>query len=230
MTPNYDVSFRQPVLRLKLLLAVTFLTLGMVLTMFVATPAHAASATLTVTTKEVNLGGSIGISGTGYAAGEKIALWVTDPVGKAFDSAYLNADSKGNFDQFMNKDYYVGSGIGIWHVTVKGLTSGATASDTFEVMSPRLRAAGLVIGPLVVVAFSGDRWEYGERVQVWITDPKTGKVYGETNITYAWATTNGEIPAAPGLVIFFVGSAGTYDLTVHGMTSNVTGVVRFAAS
>jgi hypothetical protein len=230
MIPNYDVSFRHPAFKVKLLLAVTFLMLGTVMTLFMASPVRAASATLTVTTKEVNLGDTFAISGTGFSAGEKIAIWVTSPAGKAFDSAYLNADNLGNFDQFKNKDYSIVSGVGTWHVTVKGLTSGLTASDTFQVLAPTVKAAAILLGPLVVVAFSGERWEYGERVQLWITDPKTGAVYGETNISYAWATTGGDIPASPGLILFFEGTAGTYNLTVYGTTSGVTEVVPVVAS
>ena len=85
MTSSYDVSLRHPAFKIKLLLAVTFLCLGCSLPFFVAAPARAASATLSVTTKQVNLGNTFAISGSGFASGEKIAVWVTSPAGKAFD-------------------------------------------------------------------------------------------------------------------------------------------------
>ena len=78
------------------------------------------------------------------------------------------------------------------------------------------------------MVFSGEGWLKGDRVQVWITDPATGNVYSDES-TYAWATTNGEIPAAPGLVIVFEGKPGTYDITVAG-TTNVIKSTTFTAS
>jgi hypothetical protein len=230
MTSSYNTNAYRTGFKVRVTLAITFLLLGMALTLFVATPANAASATLTVNSKQLNLGDSIVISGAGFAPGEKIAFWLTDPAGTAHNSAYLNADNFGNFSMFQNKNYPVVSGVGTWYATVQGLTSGLTAVDSFQVLTPTLKAAGIVVGPNVVVPFSGVNWEFGERVQVWITDHVTGKVYGSNNVSYAWATTTGQIPASPGLLLFFPGTAGTYDLTVHGLTSNFTQVISFTAS
>jgi hypothetical protein len=209
-------------------LLVTFLVLSLALTAFTAAPAHAAAATLTVVNPKIALGDGLTISGTGFASGEKIALWVTTPDGRALDGAYLNASADGTFSNFSNPEYTFQGSPGTWHVTVQGLTSGQIASAQFEVLAPTLQATGLVLGPLVVVLFSGEGWLKGDRVQIWITDPATGKVYSSQS-SYAWATTNGEIPASPGLVIVFEGKPGTYDITVAG-TTNVIKSVSFTAS
>ena len=218
----------QSAFRTKLLLLVTFLVLSMTLTVFAAKPAHAATATLTVVNPKVALGDGLTISGTGFASGEKIALWVTTPDGRALDGAYLNASADGTFSNFSNPEYTFQGSPGMWHVTVKGLESGQTASAPFQVMAPTLQATGLVLGPLVVVLFSGEGWLKGDRVSVWITDPATGAVYSDKS-SYAWATTNGEIPASPGLVIVFEGKPGTYAITVAGST-NVIESIKFTAS
>ena len=123
-------------LRSRLLLLVTFLALSLVLTAFAAAPAHAATATLTVDNPQIALGDGLSLSGTGFASGEKIALWVTTPDGRALDGAYLNAGADGTFSNFSNPEYTFQGSPGMWHVTVQGLTSGATASAEFQVMEP----------------------------------------------------------------------------------------------
>jgi hypothetical protein len=200
----------------------------MTLTAFAAKPAHAATATLTVVNPRIALGDGLIISGTGFASGEKIALWVTTPDGRALDGAYLNASSDGTFSNFSNPEYTFQGSPGHWHVTVQGLVSNQIASAQFDVMAPTLQATGLVLGPLVVVLFSGEGWLKGDRIQIWITDPATGKVYGNDS-TYAWVTTNGEIPASPGLIIVFEGKPGPYHITVAGST-NVIESTTFTAS
>lgn len=228
MNSTFKVPSGQVAFRSKIILLVTFLALSLALTVCAAKPAHAATATLTVVHPVVALGDGLTISGTGFAGGEKIALWVTTPDGRALDGAYLNASADGTFSNFSNPDYSFQGSPGMWHATVQGLTSGAIASTGFEVMAPTLQATGLVIGPLVVVVFSGEHWLKGDRVDIWITDPTTGKVYSDKT-TYAWATTNGEIPASPGLIIAFDGKPGTYYITVSG-SNNVVESTRFTAS
>ena len=228
MNSTFKMQPGQVAFRSKIILLVTFLVLSLALTVLAAKPAHAAAATLTVVNPQVALGDGLTISGTGFASGEKIALWVTTPDGRALDGAYLNASADGTFTNFTNPDYSFQGSPGKWHATVQGLTSGAIASASFEVMAPTLQATGLVIGPLVVVVFSGQGWLKGDRVQVWITDPATGKVYSDKT-TYAWATTGGDIPASPGLIIVFEGKPGKYDITVAG-TTNVIKSTAFTAS
>jgi hypothetical protein len=228
MNSTFKMQPGQVAYRSRIILLVTFLTLSLALTAFAAKPAHAATATLTVVNPQIALGDGLIISGTGFASGEKIALWVTTPDGRALDGAYLNASADGTFSNFTNPDYTFQGSPGMWHATVQGLTSGATASENFEVMAPTLQATGIFIGPLVVVVFSGQGWLKGDRVQVWITNPATGTVYSDQT-TYAWATTGGDIPASPGLIVVFEGKPGTYAITVAG-TTNVIESTTFTAS
>lgn len=228
MNSAFRISSRQANFGFKTLLLVTLVALSLILSIVAAKPAHAASATLTVNNPQIALGDGLIISGTGYASGEKIALWVTTPDGRALDGAYLNASNDGTFSNFRNPDYAFLGSPGMWHVTVQGLTSGSLASAPFQVVAPTLQATGLVIGSQVAVAFSGQGWLKGDRVDVWITDPATGKVYGDSN-TYAWVTNSGDIPASPGLILLFDGKPGTYYITVKG-TTNVIESVAFTAS
>lgn len=220
-------------LKAKLLLT-TMALLFSLSSIFVAIPT-ASAAGISMSKSSYRLGESLIVSGTGFASGEKIALWLTGPSGTAYDAEYLNASQGGTFESFPvgggnsnANNIYVQSGSGTWYLTAKGLTSGTTAITNFAIRNPTLVAQGVTIGNVLLIFFAGGDWFPNEKVTLWASGADGKAVSGG----YTWADGNGKIPdvTVPGLSYTFTGSSGDFALTAQGATSGYRAISTFTAT
>jgi len=227
---NLSRSFR---LKAKLLLT-TMALLFSLSSIFVAIPS-ASAAGISMSKSNYRLGESLIVSGTGFATGEKIALWLTGPSGNAYAAQYLNASSGGTFENFPvgggntdGNNIVVVSGSGTWYLTAKGLTSGTTAITNFSVRAPTLVAQGVTIGNVLLIFFAGNSWYPNEKVTLWASGADGKAVSGG----YTWADGNGSIPdvTVPGLSYTFTGSSGDFALTAQGSVSGYRAISVFSAT
>jgi hypothetical protein len=225
---------RQISFKAKLAFMVLTLIMSLFLAVFTVVPAKAADATLVVDNPVVALGQQISISGSGFAAGEKIAIWVTGPDDDVSSLDYLNANGAGIFTTFKPEAVPVTAPPGVHTVTVQGLTSGTKAYATFTLLRPRVVGITADLGNgVTAITYIGYYWYPGEKVSYWVTDG-AGDVYttGGKAEGYVWATTNGVIPASPddGIPSFRIKAPTPLSVTFYGKTSHQTVVVTQATS
>jgi len=212
-----------------MLFLVLTLVMSLFLTVFAVAPVKAAGAVLVVDNPVIAYGQPVSLSGAGFAPGEKIAIWSTDPQGLAETLGYLNASSAGDFTKYVAKDYYdVSTPPGVQRITVQGLTSGVKAYATYTLLTPIVRAIGTDQGSgITAVTFAGAFWFPGEKVSYWITDA-AGAVYIKGAQGYVWADTNGFLPASPddGIPSFRINAPTPLAITFYGATSKQTVLLR----
>jgi hypothetical protein len=229
MVMNHSKSFG---IKAKILMAVMAVMLSFGTFVTVLPTTEAAAATLSVEKLIYKLGQPIRISGSGYAGGEKIAIWLTSPSGKGFDAGYLNAVSDGSFTSFPigggdtdANNILIASGAGIWKVTVKGLASGQTAISAFGVVGPDFAVVpSQVDGRLFLALYLGVNFFPLEKVDLWVTFP-SGNVIA---LPYTFANGLGKIPDATTVGgFFFTGPDGVYGVTARGRVSQTPVSVQF---
>jgi hypothetical protein len=210
---------------INLLLTLT-LMFTLFLTAFTVVNVNAASS-LTLGSSTIRYGQRVSLSGSGFNAGEKIAIWASGPNGAAVDMGYVNAGNDGSFNAFSPVTTISNGTPGAWAVAVQGLTSGNQSSVPFTLLSPTLSiVTSLNIADTVVLAsFAGSNWYPGEQISAWITDG-IGTVL---SVGYFYANADGTLPASPWIGFAFLGSSGSYKLTTYGNTSGQTSIVSFNA-
>lgn len=230
---NLSRSSQSKRLKAKLLLT-TMALLFSLSSFFVAIPT-AGAAGISMSKASYRLGESLIVSGSGFGAGEKIALWLTGPSGTAYDAEYLNANLNGTFESFpvgggntTANNIYVQSGPGTWYLTAKGLTSGATAITNFAIRTPTLTAQGVTVGNVLLIFFVGGDWFPGEKVILWASGGDGQAVTGG----YTYADGNGKIPdvTVSALQFGYTGTAGNFALTAQGNSSGWRAISTFTAT
>ncbi len=196
------------------------------LTVFTVAPAHAESS-LSLDSSTIRYGQRLSLSGNGFEAGEKIAIWATGPFRTVVSMGYLNAGNDGSFSAF-SPVYTISSGTpGDWVVTVEGISSGNSSSVAFTLLNPTLSIVDSfnLDDTIVVVTFEGAYWYPGEKINAWVTDG-IGTV---VSVGYYYANADGTMPASPWIGFYYPGTAGSYKVTAYGNTSGQTLVASFNA-
>lgn len=93
------MTLAKPTWRRTLVLA---LLAGMMIVALFSGMGRASAADVSTSTAAGPLGTSFVISGSGFAAAEKVSLWTTGPSGQALDAGYVYADNSGNFTLKVN--------------------------------------------------------------------------------------------------------------------------------
>jgi hypothetical protein len=213
------------------------LGLTLLLPLFRATAANAQTqtGTLTINTPDLAFGQKLSFNADGLSAGEKVAIWVSDPAGNAYSYGFVNASAAGEVINF-SPNYVITSGTpGTWSLTIQGLTSGLTGFVNFTLRAPTLNASAINVGDRIILfLLGGAYWNPGEKVDFWITGPG-GEVVGNFpsakghTVSYIWATNLGTLPKSPDegnlLAVGTTGSIPSFTITAYGNTSKYTAIV-----
>lgn len=138
--------------------------------------ARAAGPRLTPTTSSVTAGDVIRLSGEGFAAKERIAVWATAPDQAVLGGDFVSANDSGQAQiSFRIPASAIG---GTWAITAYGHASRALAVASFEVAGrPAERVEGLAwAAPTSAPAgstfrFAATGFDRRERVSYWFTEP-----------------------------------------------------------
>lgn len=189
-----------------------------------AKPASASTiASLSIGDRAVSFGERKVFSGSGFQAGERVALWLTSPTGVVISLGSTFARRDGTFANFSpNFTLRAPSVPGTWFVTARGVTSGSQNIQTFTLLSPTLGAtATMGANNQVIIRFNGANYHPNERVSLWVTDGN-GRAFA---INGAWTTRGGALPAH-NQQWSFQATSGPYWLSAYGPLSGQTVVAR----
>jgi hypothetical protein len=140
-------------------------------------PEPTQPALLSATPFAERQGATVTLSGSGFGAGETVALWGRYPDGGAFDLATVASDGAGNFEVLLA---FGGNPVGTYVFSAQGLASGrfTYAEMLLEVndLTPATGPAALAARPLEgaqqrAVAIEANGFEPGEAVTIWTTMP-----------------------------------------------------------
>lgn len=208
------------------LLAVVMLFSAVLLGLTAAKPVSAAAnSQISVNNPAVAFGKHVSLNGSGFMAGEQVAVWLTSPNGNAFSYGRVYAYD-GTFSGYTNSwadDALIYPGT--WTVTAQGLTSGEKAYSRFNMVRPSLQAWDTAMGNgMGEITIDASNWYPGERMTLWVTDMSGNVAY----VGYAWVYRDGSVIDGKSFDVSL--AAGTYRLTAYGNTSGATMVTSFTAA
>jgi hypothetical protein len=140
-------------------------------------PEPTQPSTLEATPFVERQGATITLRGTGFGAGEQVALWGRYPDGGSFDLATIGTDSGGSFEVQLA---FGGNPVGLYVFSAQGLGSGRFSfaemlleiNDLTDDTGPATLTARPLGGEqLRSVVVEGSGYEAGEPVTIWTTMP-----------------------------------------------------------
>lgn len=142
---------------LPLVLALTVL--------LVAPPFIARADSLTADPPSGTVGTVFQISGTGFAPGELVSLWISHPDGTIESQGFTTADGSGNisFSAIPTENW----GYGFFVQVARGLRSKYETTVTFEFYSPEVGSSGSAATGCSAGVFYASGFQPNERVATW---------------------------------------------------------------
>lgn len=204
--------------------------LALLMSAFVA-PAHAQSATLTVSPSTISQDSSAELSLTGFAPKEIVSFWLTLPDYSVEAAGDLVAKADGTVTGFLFIS--VARPVGTYSLSARGNSSGALATARVEVRA----AAGAPASPNIILEveqssqpqgecfdFTGVGYDAGETIAVWLRMPD-GSVSNDGLEGEFTAESDGSF----GYFICFgrLAAEGGYAFTGYGKDSGLTGIAEF---
>jgi hypothetical protein len=140
-------------------------------------PGPSAGVSLTAAPGSDAQGNFFGFHGSGYRAGEEVALWLRYPDNSVADLGRIRAASDGTLYYVI---YVSGSPVGRYALTARGLASSANGIAEFDVQvsdltvvlgNAELRVAPSPDQQRSFATFAGSGFQAGEIVTIWVTLP-----------------------------------------------------------
>jgi hypothetical protein len=205
--------------------------LALVMSAFVS-PAHAQSASLTVSPSTISQDSSAELTLTGFAPKEIISFWLTLPDYSVEAAGDLVADADGAVTGFLYLS--VAEAVGTYSLSARGNSSGQLATARLELRA----AAGAPASPNIVLDveqssqpqgecfdFTGVGYEGGETIAVWLRMPD-----GSVSSDGLEGEFSAESDGSFGYFICFgrLAAEGSYAFTGYGKDSGLTGIAEFS--